>query len=461
MGKLRKIGKKIWRGVKKLGKKIGRAFKGAFKGIGKFLGKLGPIGTFALMIAMPYLGAYIWGGFSSWAGGLSGTFGKIVQGIVKVGDAAIGAYSSITDAIYGTIKKIPGVGDALEGFDRWLDKTRSAMGMEPGSISVMNDKELNTWAGTDAGAQAMGFENSSAFRTSNPTFFGANGELTNTGLNFTRGKGMAYEAHLRGRDVFNKVDGEFDFNTYSDNFKNNVLDTDFVKGDISRFGESLQGKGKVIFKTGQPQGIQGSKLQEDLAAHKKSLTPEKLKVFDATAEREWISNYRGNLETVFHEPKKGFFGQTKLEPTDPLYSTTGDLSFEGVGSRYTHQVPVTDADKKIIGYKDVEGSKWGTAAWKATKSTAASIAGGGAEEGTDPSPYFISSVADPVTLEVSNPIDVTASRGFPNTRIQLDYLDGAFTTNNYDWGQNINGGRYFPHILSLNYLPDQQRTTEA
>jgi hypothetical protein len=103
MGKLRKIGKKIWRGVKKLGKKIGKAFKGAFKGIGKFLGKLGPIGTFALMIAMPYLGSYVWGGFSSWAGGLSGTFGKIVQGIVKVGDAAIGAYSSITDAIYGTI----------------------------------------------------------------------------------------------------------------------------------------------------------------------------------------------------------------------------------------------------------------------------------------------------------------------------------------------------------------------
>jgi hypothetical protein len=330
----------------------------------------------------------------------------------------------------------------------------------------MNDKELNTWAGTDSGAQALGFENSSAFRTANPTFFGANGELTTTGLNFTRGKGMAYEAHLRGRDVFNKVDGEFDFNNYSDNFKNNVLDTDFIKGDISRFGESLQGKGKVTFRTGQPQGIQGSKLQEDLAAYKKSLTPDKLKVFNATGEREWISNYRGNLETVFHEPKKGFFGQTKLDPTDPMYEYKlgqggGDLSFEGVGSRYTHQVPVTDADKKIIGYKDVEGSKWGTAAWKATKSTVASTVGGVAEEGSGTSPVYVASVADPIALETRSPIDVTAGRGFPNTRIQLDYLDGAFATNNYDWGQNINGGRYFPHILSLNYLPDQQRTTEA
>lgn len=469
MGKLRKIGKKIWRGVKKLGKKIGKAFKGAFKGIGKFLGKLGPIGTFALMIAMPYLGSYIWGGFSSWAGGLSGTFGKIMQGIVKVGDAAIGAYNTITDAIYGTIKKIPGVGDALEGFDRWLDRTRSAMGMEPGSISVMNEKELNTWAGTDAGAQAMGFENASAFKTANPNFFDADGKLTKTGLNFTRGKGVAYEAHLRGRDIFKKVDGEFDFNTYSDNFKNNVLDTDFVKGDISRFGESLQRKGKVTFRTGQPQGTQGSKLQEELAAHKKSLTPDELKAFDVNKEKAWITDYKAKnpLETVFHESRKGFFSTNTLDPTDrtffdadgkPMYPydiVDGDVWFEGVGSRYTHQVPVTDADKNIIGYKDVEGSEWGTAAWDATKSTVVSTAGGGAEERTDSSPYFVSSVADPVALEVGSPIDVTAGRGFPNTRIQLDYLDGAFTTSNYDWNQNINGGRYFPQILSLNYLSPQ------
>ena len=140
MGKLRKIGKKIWRGVKKLGKKIGKGFKKAFKGVGKFLGKLGPIGTFAMMIAMPYLGSYIWSGFSSWAGGLSGTFGNIMKGVVRVGEGVIGAYNSVTDAIYGTLKKIPGVGDALEGMDRWLDRTRSAMGMESGSISVMDDK---------------------------------------------------------------------------------------------------------------------------------------------------------------------------------------------------------------------------------------------------------------------------------------------------------------------------------
>ena len=56
MGKLRKIGKKIWKGIKKVGKKIAKGFKKVFKGIGKFLHKLGPIGTIGMMIAMPYLG---------------------------------------------------------------------------------------------------------------------------------------------------------------------------------------------------------------------------------------------------------------------------------------------------------------------------------------------------------------------------------------------------------------------
>ena len=273
---------------------------------------------------------------------------------------------------------------------------------------------------------------------------------------------MAYEAHLRGRDVFNKVDGEFDFKTYSDNFKNNVLDTDFVKGDISRFGESLQGKGKVTFRTGQPQGIQGSKLQEDLASHKKALTSDELQKFD---ERKWISDYRENLETVFHEPKKGFFGQTKLDPTDPMYEYKlgqggGELSFEGVGSRYTHQVPVTDASGKILSYQDVEGSKLGTAAWEATKTTAASTVGGGAEEGTGSAPLYVASVPDPTPLEPRSTIDVTTGRGFPNTTVQLGYLDGIFEATNYDWGQQLNGGRYFPHILSLNYSsPQQQQRT--
>ena len=183
MVKLRKIGKKVWKGIKKLGKKIGKGFKKVFAGVSKFLGKLGPIGTIGMMIAMPWLGSYVWSGFSSWAGGLSGTFGKIMQGVVKVGNSVMGAYSSVTDAVYGTLKKIPGVGDALEGMDRWLDKTRSAMGMESGSMSVMNDKELNGWVNTESGATALGYDNAAAFKQANPNFFNAEGKLTTSGLN--------------------------------------------------------------------------------------------------------------------------------------------------------------------------------------------------------------------------------------------------------------------------------------
>ena len=53
--------------------------------------------------------------------------------------------------------------------------------IEPFSVKdgkPKTEKELNTWAGTDAGAQAMGVENASAFKTANPTFFGADGKLT-------------------------------------------------------------------------------------------------------------------------------------------------------------------------------------------------------------------------------------------------------------------------------------------
>ena len=115
MGKLRKIGSKIWRGIKKVGKKIGKAFKKVFKGVGKFLGKLGPVGTIAMMIAMPYIGSYLWSSFGTWAGGLQGTMGNVMKTIYKVGNSVAGAYRTVTDAVYGTLKKIPLVGDAIEG----------------------------------------------------------------------------------------------------------------------------------------------------------------------------------------------------------------------------------------------------------------------------------------------------------------------------------------------------------
>ena len=73
MGKLKKLGKKIWKGVKKVGKKIGRGFKKAFNEVGKAFGKLGPLGTIAMMFILPGLGSAIWNGLGNMIGTAGGT----------------------------------------------------------------------------------------------------------------------------------------------------------------------------------------------------------------------------------------------------------------------------------------------------------------------------------------------------------------------------------------------------
>ena len=63
MGKLRKIGKKIWKGIKKVGKKVGKVFKKVLKPFAKVFNKLGPIGTMAMSMFLPGIGQLIagWG----------------------------------------------------------------------------------------------------------------------------------------------------------------------------------------------------------------------------------------------------------------------------------------------------------------------------------------------------------------------------------------------------------------
>ena len=431
MGKLRKVGKKIWKGIKKVGKKIGKGFKKVFKGVGKFLGKLGPIGTIAMMIAMPYMGAYLWQGFGAWAGGLQGTFGTVMKGVYTAGNSVMGVYKNITQSIYGTLKQIPGVGDALEGFDRFLDRTRSAMGMESGSISVMKDNDLNQWVGTDVGAQSMGYDNAAAFKAANPTYFNAEGTLSKSGLNFTRGKGMAYEAHLRGRDVFKKVDGEFDFNTYSDNFNNNVLGTDVIKGDISKFGEVIGNRESIVFRTGRPIGTQ--QMQTSMAEYKASLSPEELKTFDA---KKYMEGYK--YDSTFDAPK-GFFDK-------PI---ANEVSFEGVGSRYTRQVPMVDADGTVRGYTTQEGTKLGTAAFEGIKKTALQTVGGeqpvkdgGGREG------YYAQVADAPVLEAPSTTPLVTAG--PATYAGLNYMDllqGSSTASGAQLSQFLNGGTIMPHLM--------------
>ena len=88
MGKLKKLGKKIWKGVKKVGKKIGRGFKKAFNEVGKAFGKLGPLGTIAMMFILPGLGSAIWNGLGNMIGTAGGTAFQAGQAAVATAEAA-------------------------------------------------------------------------------------------------------------------------------------------------------------------------------------------------------------------------------------------------------------------------------------------------------------------------------------------------------------------------------------
>ena len=155
MGKLRKIGKKIVKGIKTGFKSIGKAFKKAFKGVTKFFGKLGPIGMLGMMFIMPQMASW-WGSFGEWAGTLGKGFGSVMRGVHKAGSMVGKAYSSVTDTISGTFNKITGgsfarpggegifAGEYVEGasdkFANWMsgqmDKGREALGLEPSTTAT-------------------------------------------------------------------------------------------------------------------------------------------------------------------------------------------------------------------------------------------------------------------------------------------------------------------------------------
>ena len=98
MGKLRKIGKKIKKGMSGLGKKL----KKGFGKIAKAFGKLGPLGSIALSFLLPGLGNVLAG----WLGNM-GTVGKFIldigskiqKGANWVKDGVGRVFNRVTDAI--------------------------------------------------------------------------------------------------------------------------------------------------------------------------------------------------------------------------------------------------------------------------------------------------------------------------------------------------------------------------
>jgi len=105
MGYLKKFFKKTFKGIKKALKPIGRALKRGLGDVGKFFGEMGPLGTLALTLMLPGIGA-AWSSFGTWAGAQGGLLGGVMQSIAAVGNTAGKVYSSVTGMISDTVGNI-------------------------------------------------------------------------------------------------------------------------------------------------------------------------------------------------------------------------------------------------------------------------------------------------------------------------------------------------------------------
>ena len=160
MGWLRKIGRKIGKGIRKLGRKVKKGLKGIVKGIGK----LGILGTIAMMFVMPYI-PILWTNLGTFASGMTASSsvfaraaGYAMKGIYHAGRVGGRVYSTVTNAISGTLSAIPGVSTVTEGiskaFNGAMDWTRQKLGIgDPTayySEASLDYKEFQNIAGKDA-----------------------------------------------------------------------------------------------------------------------------------------------------------------------------------------------------------------------------------------------------------------------------------------------------------------------
>jgi len=136
MGKLKKIGKKIGRGIKS----VGRKFKKGLGKIAKAFGKLGPIGSIALSFMLPGIGTWI----SSVAQG-SSFLAPIAQGLVNAGnfikDGVGTVFNRVTDAIEYSMNKVSsfvgGEGMVGSNFRNWVSETTGGF-VEPSTEGIQD-----------------------------------------------------------------------------------------------------------------------------------------------------------------------------------------------------------------------------------------------------------------------------------------------------------------------------------
>jgi phage-related protein len=131
MGFLKKIVKKVAKGVKKVVKGVGKVVKKVAKGVAKGIDKLGIVGQIGMMFVMPYaMGALgpVWQSFGGFAKTMMGSsnllykgIGYAANGIFTAGNMIGSAYKSVTGVIDGAVKGIAdtvGLGDAYTNSNR-------------------------------------------------------------------------------------------------------------------------------------------------------------------------------------------------------------------------------------------------------------------------------------------------------------------------------------------------------
>lgn len=133
---MKKLFKKVFKGLKKVIKPIGKALKKGLGGLGKVFGDLGPIGNLALSLMMPGMGE-LWSTFGKMAGGMQGAMGTVFRGVHKAGELFGKVARLPSEILKNTIGAIPiGDGQNLSGwFGQKMDNARMKLGLEPGNIN--------------------------------------------------------------------------------------------------------------------------------------------------------------------------------------------------------------------------------------------------------------------------------------------------------------------------------------
>jgi hypothetical protein len=115
MGSVRKVFKKVTKAVKKpvskitkgIAKGIAKVGKAVIRGVAKINKKLGPLGTIALSMAMPYALSGLSSGFSAMANTTAtGPFSTFVKSIGQIGVDIGSKFSSITGQIGSKMSSI-------------------------------------------------------------------------------------------------------------------------------------------------------------------------------------------------------------------------------------------------------------------------------------------------------------------------------------------------------------------